>query len=237
MVLRALAARGTAGAVLRAALVLVVAACAVGVPVMLRSRFGLLGAIPLCAGFTGLLAVAIRIPRGLRREAVGNAVVAASVAALALVGVLPRLTGYRTLTVLSGSMRPTFAPGDVVVVTQERAADLRVGDVITYRVPVGARQVETHRVVRIVRRLPTPIVVTKGDANDHADPWTAELHGQTLWRYRFAVPWAGKIVIALRNPLFRKTALFFLPLLLAGIGLARIWGVQTVPRIVRARTR
>jgi signal peptidase I len=171
------------------------------------------------------------------RAAVGNAVVAVSLLALVLVGIGPRLAGYRTLTVLSGSMRPTFSPGDLVVVTRERAADLRVGDVISYQVPVGARQVETHRVIRIVRRLPTPIVVTKGDANDHADPWTAELHGETLWRYRFAVPWAGTVVVALRNPLLEKTALFFLPLLLAAIGLARIWGTPIPPRIFRARSR
>ena len=32
-------------------------------------------------------------------------------------GVLPRLGLYRPVTVLSGSMRPTFSPGDMVIVT------------------------------------------------------------------------------------------------------------------------
>jgi signal peptidase len=170
------------------------------------------------------------------RTLLGWTLLAGSLAVLVLVGVAPRVAGYRTLTVLSGSMRPTFSPGDVVVVTRERAQDLRVGDVISYHVPVGDRQVETHRVVRIIRRLPTPIVVTKGDANDHVDPWTAELHGTTLWRYRFAVPWAGRAVIALRDPVVRRTSLFVLPLLLVLAGLARIWGMPSLGAF-RARPR
>src|SRR5207253_2946817 len=135
--------------------------------------------------------------RGLRgvRAAVRLAGTAAVVlAALALVGLglVPRLGLYRPLTVLSGSMRPVFAPGDVVIVTPEPLRDVRVGQVITYEIPIADRHTETHRVVRVLHRGSRPIVVTKGDANTTADPWKAELHGNVVWRYRFRIPMLGR---------------------------------------------
>jgi len=109
---------------------------------------------------------------------------AALVAGAAFVGlaVLPHLGMYRTLTVLTASMKPTFSPGDVVVVRPEPIQDLKVGQVISYRVPVGVRQVETHRVVKILRGAgtTTPVIQTKGDNNTVADPWTAQLNGTTV---------------------------------------------------------
>jgi signal peptidase I len=151
-------------------------------------------------------------------------VLAAATAALGL-GVLPRLGQYRTLTVLSSSMVPTFRPGDMVVVRPEPMRDLRVGQVITYRVPVGARQIETHRVVKIVRGLGSdhPVIQTKGDANTGLDPWTAQLEGTTVWRLEAVIPKAGYAVNALRNRAFHIVALLILPALLALLALRRLW--------------
>jgi signal peptidase I len=151
-------------------------------------------------------------------------VLTAATAALGL-GVLPRLGYYRTLTVLSSSMVPTFRPGDIVVVRPEPMRDLRVGQVITYQVPVGARQVETHRVVKIVGGLGSdhPVIQTKGDANTGLDPWTAQLEGTTVWRLEAVIPKAGYAVNAMRNRAFHALALLVLPALLAGLGLRRLW--------------
>ena len=41
-----------------------------------------------------------------------------AVVALVGLGLLPRTGWYRPVTVLSGSMRPAFSPGDMVVVTR-----------------------------------------------------------------------------------------------------------------------
>jgi len=156
-------------------------------------------------------------------------VLAAATAALGL-GVLPRLGEYRTLTVLSSSMVPTFRPGDIVVVRPEPMRDLRVGQVIAYQVPVGARQVETHRVVKIVRGLGTdrPVIQTKGDANTGLDPWTAQLEGTTVWRLEAVIPKAGYAVNALRNRAFHIAALLVLPALLALLALRRLWASEPV---------
>jgi signal peptidase len=148
---------------------------------------------------------------------------ACAVLVLILLGLLPRTGWYRTETVLSGSMRPYFSPGDLVVVTPEPLREVRVGQVISYRVPVGDHHVQTHRVIAVVRGGDNPLVRTKGDANTAADPWVAKLHGTTAWRVRTVVPKAGWAIVELRSPLVRRLLVFGAPLLLALLGLARIW--------------
>ncbi len=164
---------------------------------------------------------------------IGTGALALAVAALATLGLGPALGIYRTVTVLSGSMRPTFSPGDVIVVTPERARDLRVGQVISYHIPVDGRPVVTHRVVRIVEPGDEPIVQTKGDANNAVDPWQAKLHGGTIWRFRMRVPLLGYAILALRNPRAHELLVVFLPALLALYGIMLIWRPRPRPRHAR----
>jgi signal peptidase len=151
---------------------------------------------------------------------------AAVVAALGL-GVLPHLGVYRTLTVLSASMKPTFSPGDVVIVRPEPIQRLRVGQVISYAVPVGVHQVETHRVVAILRGqgTTTPVVQTKGDNNSVVDPWTAQLNGSTVWRLEAVVPKVGYAINLMRGRTFHLFSVILIPALLAIFAVARMWGV------------
>ena len=147
------------------------------------------------------------------------------VAALALVGLglLPRTGWYRPVTVLSGSMRPAFSPGDMVLVTPEPLRSVRVGQVISYEIPIGDHHIESHRVIAIVRGGAHPVVRTKGDANSAPDPWNAELHGTTAWRVRAVVPKLGWVVFWFRSPLMHELTVFLAPLLLAVFGAVRIW--------------
>ena len=144
-------------------------------------------------------------------------------AALVGLGLLPRTGWYRPVTVLSGSMRPTFAPGDMVVVTPEPLGDVRVGQIISYRIPVGDHHVQSHRVVRVIHDGGRVLVRTKGDANDSVDPWTAELHGTTAWRVRAVVPKLGRLIFWFRLPLVHLLTVILVPLLLALLGVAEIW--------------
>jgi signal peptidase len=143
----------------------------------------------------------------------------------ALIGLalVPRTGWYRPVTVLSGSMKPAFAPGDMVVVTPEPVEDVRRGQVISYRIPIGDHHVQTHRVIKVVRRGPHPLVRTKGDANPVADPWTAELHGTTVWRVRAVLPKLGWAVFWLRAPLVHNLTVLLAPVLLALLGMLQIW--------------
>jgi signal peptidase I len=155
-----------------------------------------------------------------------TATLAALVAAIGL-GVLPHLGVYRTLTVLSASMNPTFSPGDIVVVRPEPIERLRVGQVISYAVPVGAHQVETHRVVKILRGqgTTTPVVQTKGDNNTVVDPWTAQLNGPTIWRLEAVVPKVGYAINLMRDRTFHLFSVILIPGSMAILALARMWGL------------
>jgi signal peptidase len=155
--------------------------------------------------------------------ATGTAALLGAGLAILFLVVGPVLGLYQTRTVLSGSMRPTFGPGDVIVVTRMRAEAVRVGDVISFHAPLAPHQVETHRVTDVLRRGHEPIVETKGDANDSLDPWQAELHGGTLWRYRLRVPLLGYPLLLLREPWARHVTVLLLPALLALWALARVW--------------
>ena len=138
-------------------------------------------------------------------------------------GVLPRLGLYRPVTVLSGSMRPTFSPGDMVIVIPEPVSAVRVGQVISYQVPVGIHQVETHRIVKILQGGAHPTVQTQGDANNYHDPWTAKLEGNTAWRMVAVIPHLGYVVNFLRSPTLQRAAIFVAPALLALLILFEIW--------------
>src|SRR5437867_11828955 len=107
------------------------------------------------------------------------------------IGLLPRTGWYRVETVLSGSMRPAFAPGDMIVVSPEPLRDVQAGQVISYHIPIGDQHVQTHRIVQVVRGGDHPVVRTKGDANDSVDPWKARLGGTTAWRVRLVAPKLG----------------------------------------------
>src|SRR5215212_10709915 len=64
-------------------------------------------------------------------------------AVLAFLGLAvgPHVFGYRTMTMLTGSMAPGIEPGDVTVVTPVAVSDVTEGMVITYHIPVGDHSV------------------------------------------------------------------------------------------------
>jgi signal peptidase len=149
---------------------------------------------------------------------------AMTLAAFAFLAVGPHVLGYRTATMLTASMAPVIDPGDVVVTVPRPAGAVAVGDVISYHIPVEDHRVETHRVVKVTRDAAGRLaVVTKGDANNGADPWVATLEGATVYEVRTVVPHLGTVIRALRTPVVQG-GLFWAAL--GGtvlIGLWRIW--------------
>lgn len=142
---------------------------------------------------------------------------------LVILGLGPRFGGYRVMTVLTASMRPTMPEGSLIVQTPVPLSRVRVGDVITYRIPVDDRRIVTHRVVEVVSGGDHPVVRTKGDANNAPDTWLARLEGQPTWKVRFAVPKVGYVVQALRHPLAQRLTLLAVPAVLALVWLRDIW--------------
>src|SRR3954464_14480362 len=123
----------------------------------------------------------------------GLVVVAALAFAVLAVG--PHVLGYRTMTMLTGSMSPQIDPGDVVVSTPLDVQDVTEGMVISYHIPIDDHRVVTHRVVSVEHGTDGSITVqTKGDANDAVDPWQATLKGDTAYQVRAVIPEVGHVI-------------------------------------------
>jgi signal peptidase len=152
-----------------------------------------------------------------------SVLLAAGILAFLLLAIGPRLMGYQTATMLTGSMTPLINPGDVVITAPMPAPDLRAGDVITYSIPVEDRRIVTHRVTEIINTGGTISVRTKGDANTGADPWTAQLQGDTVYRQVAVIPHLGDLIRALREPPVRTALVYGAPSLLVAGLLAAIW--------------
>jgi signal peptidase I len=165
--------------------------------------------------------------RPFARGVLGLLVLGALGLAVALAG-LPAAVGGSALTVLSPSMVPTFAPGDVVVVRPRPVAAIAVGDVITFlaRDPrTGSGRVVTHRVVGVE---PGPAFRTRGDANEDPDPGlvaAADVRG-VHW---YTVPWVGGLAERLLTPAGAVIGAGVLALLLGGLLLAGARGRRAAP--------
>jgi signal peptidase len=135
-----------------------------------------------------------------------------------------RVQGHPVLTVLSGSMTPTFSPGDLVIdnaVTASNAGRLAVGNVITFRLPSGG--LVTHRIVRIITT-PTGVTYqTRGDANNIADS-DPVAPSQVIGTYSKRIPYAGYALRAAKSRL-GLFLLVFVPLIaFVATEIAKRWG-------------
>ncbi|MCW2696624.1 MAG: uncharacterized protein JWR62_1709 [Modestobacter sp.] len=136
----------------------------------------------------------------------------------------PHVLGYRTMTMLTGSMAPEINPGDVIVVTPLPISEVRAGMVISYHIPVDDHRLVSHRVLSAQTSPDGAVTVqTKGDANDAPDPWQATLHGDTAWQVTAVIPHLGTLIQTLRTPIVSQALVYGAPTLLAGWLLLSIW--------------
>jgi signal peptidase I len=105
----------------------------------------------------------------------------------------PRLIGITPFTVLTGSMEPAFAPGDVVLSEGSAPLSVRPGDVVTFHDPSRGGELVTHRVESMRRTDAMVAFVTRGDANDVAERWSVPVDG-TIGRAVLRVPEAGHVL-------------------------------------------
>ena len=137
----------------------------------------------------------------------------ALVVALALTYGALRLADWRPLTIVTGSMRPAYSPGDLIVVSPQRADAVRPGEVITFAHPRRRGRTLTHRVVKVQSGSPVApgwlAITTKGDANPAPERWTIRVVGELAAPLGAAVP--------------RGAAIAALTLLFASLALWGIW--------------
>jgi len=108
---------------------------------------------------------------------------------LSQLGLLP----FRFIYLFSGSMRPTYQPGDLAVVFEQKDMVVKPGDVILFNSPFGP---VIHRVVSVENGL----ITTKGDANNAVD---SEKITQVEGKVLFMIPKLGYGIDFIKN-LFRR---------------------------------
>ncbi len=136
------------------------------------------------------LAVAI-----LHRLLTGLVVAGSLLVAAALVLVL---LGFRPYVIRSGSMIPAYGVGDIVLVEQVRADQLRPGDVasLEYHAPTGEGL--THR-IRDIRPVGDELEFeTRGDANETSETWT-ERPDAPVGKVVMSIPAIGAIATTART--------------------------------------
>lgn len=107
-----------------------------------------------------------------------------------------RLLGFRVFNIISGSMEPTYSPGDLIYVKEVDPTTVKVGDPITFVLNEDL-VVATHRVVRIDAE--KQHFYTKGDANETED--AAPVHFKNLVGVpKFSIPWLGYVSDFIQNP-------------------------------------
>lgn len=125
---------------------------------------------------------------------------------------VPGVVGAQhSFVVLSGSMEPSIATGDVVFVEEADPAAVETGDVITFYQD-GTETPVTHRVVEVREGEFGRQFVTKGDANEDRDSGVVT-EGELVGRVAFSLPLLGYVVR------FGGTAYGFVALVVVPIGL------------------
>jgi len=144
------------------------------------------------------------IQQTLTPRTIGRAVLAlvlvALIAPFVVYAVPATVGGEVSYVVLTASMTPAIAPGDVVVVDSVPARDVTVGDVIVFEQRAGDPIPITHRVIAVDRPADAPPEFrTKGDANEDAD-LTPVTPDRLVGRVMFTIPLIGHVIQFVGTP-------------------------------------
>lgn len=143
--------------------------------------------------------------------------------------VVPRLIGAVPLVVLTGSMVPVFAPGDLIVSQPVDVGSIVVGDVITFQPKSDDPALITHRVAALAYgQSGLASFITRGDANGADDQ--PVLIDQVMGKYLYHIPVIGYLTVAI--PVEHK------PLIMNSIGIIFIIvSLFNVVQITRTRAK
>ncbi len=139
--------------------------------------------------------------------------------------------GWQIRPILSGSMRPGFPIGGVVVTERVPLSSLQVGDVAVFHPPNDPGITYVHRVISLAHTPSGIVVQTKGDDNLYPDPWKLHPRGRFAYVARFTLPLLGYPAVWVHSPAGRSDLL-----LVAGLFLV-VLAVSLAVEVRRRRTR
>lgn len=168
----------------------------------------------------GAAITAVRFVRGLARFAAFTAAGLAIGVAAALLA--PFAFDARPLVVLSGSMEPALATGDVSVVRSIAPREARPGDIVTFRDPADPERLITHRVRSMTVHADAIQFVTRGDANNVSERWRVAADGE-IGRVLYRIPKLGWVLNFARSKGLFVVLLGAALVLLVAFELIAIW--------------
>lgn len=135
--------------------------------------------------------------------------------------------------VLTGSMRPAYAPGDLLITVQADVSSLNPGQIAVFT-PPGETVPYAHRITAISGSPAQPVLTTKGDANPAPDRWRATLTQPQVPVVIAIVPSAGNALLWIQNPIPRALLTALFGLILTG-GAVR-WILKAAPHQISPTT-
>jgi signal peptidase I len=136
------------------------------------------------------------------------------VGSLLLWSLLPVVWGWTPEVIMTGSMAPALAPGDVVVTRPVSVATLRPQQVVTVTDPDHPGRTRTHRFVRFDHH---DLLVTRGDANPQPDSTHVApeaVQGVATLR----IPYVARVVLWINTHDYPPLAISLSVLILALLG-------------------
>lgn len=113
------------------------------------------------------------------------------------------IVGFRTYTVLSGSMEPEFYPGDLLLIKNKNKTDINLNDIITFKDKDGT--IVTHRIIAFDEKG----FVTKGDNNNVEDLGIVK-NTDIIGKLQCNIPNLGYVVNFFASPMFLSFSLISL---------------------------
>ncbi len=112
---------------------------------------------------------------------------------------IPSLGGIFPMIVLTDSMYPEIASGDLIICNTAEPEEIQAGDVISFFDPMGSgTSVVTHRVLEIVEEDGALSFRTKGD-NNNAEDQVLVPEKNLVGIYRSRIPGAGNIAMFMQT--------------------------------------
>lgn len=108
---------------------------------------------------------------------------------LLMIVFIPKIIGYETYYIQTGSMEPVVPKGSLVFVKEVEFADVKAGDILTFHSD-DETEFFTHRVIEIDEN--NQMFTTKGDANAEEDPLPTSYYF-AQGRVDFSIPLVGYI--------------------------------------------
>jgi signal peptidase len=130
-------------------------------------------------------------------------------------GKTPSVFGYKTMSVITGSMEPKIKPGDLVIVSNIKdLSSIKVGNIVTYKNKENI--LITHRVEEINNKEGMITYTMKGDANPVADVEAVAM-SQLEGVYKAKIPYLGYVGMFVKTGIGMVSLIIIPMILILGI--------------------